>query len=480
MATIKFFRSASAPANPQEGYIWFKTGDRTINLYKDNFWEVYTGLVNATYTNNKLEITKYDNTKLTVDLSDMASANTLSTLSNSFNTLQTEFNTLSGEFTTEKGKISTLQGQMTSVQTETAKLSDVTGKVGAAISAKVLEEENRAKGVESGLTNRVGALETDNTQNKADIVTLKEAIGAGGAVEGAIENAIKALDNNGVKGEGTFVDVTVTQVDGLVTTVTVAENDIASAKTLSDEITRSTEKDGVLEEAINTEKGRVDTLVGSDTGKSVRQIAALELAAQLIPENAKDAYDTLQEIAAWIQAHPEEAASMNEAIGKNTTAVSDLSGKVANLEKIDHDAYKGADTALETKITNAYKAADTTTLNSAKGYTDELKNGQVATNTTNIATNIADIKTIKGDITTINTTIEENELVVTAALTDLDTRVDALEAGSIKSIEGQTYIDVTVTDGNVVVSADLGTVAAGETGLALASDVKEYVDGTWE
>jgi hypothetical protein len=479
MATIKFFRSASAPANPQEGYIWFKTGDRTINLYKDNFWEVYTGLVNATYTNKKLEITKYDNTKLTIDLSDMASAATLSTLSNNFNTLQTDFNALSGEFTTEKGKISTLQGQMTSVQTETAKLSDVTGKVGAAIDAKVLVETNRAKGVENGLTNRVGALETDNTQNKADIATLKAAVGTGGAIEGAIEGAIGAL-NSEKTGNGTFVDVTVKQEGGVITSVTVAETDIASAKTLSDEITRSTEKDNDLEEAINTEKGRVDTLVGSDTGKSVRQIAALELAAQLIPENAKDAYDTLQEIAAWIQAHPEEAASMNEAIGKNTTAVSELSGKVANLEKINHDAYKAADTALEEKITAAYGAADATVLSSAKAYTDELKNGQVATNTANIATNTADIKTIKGDITTINTTIEENELVVASALTDLDTRVDALEAGSIKSIEGQTYIDVVVTDGNAIVSADLGTVAAGETGLALASDVKEYVDSTWE
>lgn len=61
-------------------------------------------------------------------------------------------------------------------------------------------------------------------------------------------------------------------------------------------------------------EGKVDTLIGRDTGKSVRTIANEELAAQLIPSNAKDALDTLQEIAAWIQSHPDDASAMNAAI----------------------------------------------------------------------------------------------------------------------------------------------------------------------
>lgn len=66
--------------------------------------------------------------------------------------------------------------------------------------------------------------------------------------------------------------------------------------------------------AINGVSGKVDTLVGADTGKSVRTIANEELAAQLIPETAAESLDTLQEIAAWIQAHPGDAAAMNAAI----------------------------------------------------------------------------------------------------------------------------------------------------------------------
>ena len=45
------------------------------------------------------------------------------------------------------------------------------------------------------------------------------------------------------------------------------------------------------------------TLIGTDAGKSARTIANEELAAQLIPEGAQEALDTLTEIAQWIQDH---------------------------------------------------------------------------------------------------------------------------------------------------------------------------------
>lgn len=65
---------------------------------------------------------------------------------------------------------------------------------------------------------------------------------------------------------------------------------------------------------VSTLNGKVTTLIGSDTNKSVRTIANEELAAQLIPANAGEALDTLQEIAAWIQQHPGDATAMNSAI----------------------------------------------------------------------------------------------------------------------------------------------------------------------
>ena len=74
----------------------------------------------------------------------------------------------------------------------------------------------------------------------------------------------------------------------------------------------------------NTLDGKVTTLIGSDTGKSVRTIANEELAAQLIPASAQEALDTLQEIAAWIQNHPADAAAMNSAIEALEDRVDDL------------------------------------------------------------------------------------------------------------------------------------------------------------
>lgn len=72
--------------------------------------------------------------------------------------------------------------------------------------------------------------------------------------------------------------------------------------------------DSGIQSEIDSIGAKVTTLVGTDDNKSVRTIANEELAAQLIPEGAKDSLDTLTEIAAWIQSHPDDASAMNAAI----------------------------------------------------------------------------------------------------------------------------------------------------------------------
>lgn len=87
------------------------------------------------------------------------------------------------------------------------------------------------------------------------------------------------------------------------------------------------------------------TLIGTDAGKSARTIANEELAAQLIPEGAQEALDTLTEIAQWIQDHPNDASAMNAAITK-------LNGIVAGIGG-DEDEYATVMAAIEGKITAA-------------------------------------------------------------------------------------------------------------------------------
>lgn len=79
-----------------------------------------------------------------------------------------------------------------------------------------------------------------------------------------------------------------------------------------------------IDAAASTLSGKVETLIGSDDAKSVRTIANEELAARLIPANAQESLDTLQEIAAWIQSHPGDAAAMNTAITNLATLVGTL------------------------------------------------------------------------------------------------------------------------------------------------------------
>lgn len=165
---------------------------------------------------------------------------------------------------------------------------------------------------------------------------------------------------------------------------------------------------------------------------------------------------------------------MNKAIGENTTAISGLTGRVGALESVK-DAYKAAD---ETTLASAKSYADgkaAAAESNAKAYTDELAE-VVDGNTTNIATNTGDITTLKGQVAEINTTIEENELTVAAALTDLDSRLNTLSSNAVTSVEGSDYIETDVIDGKVTVSAITGSVASGTDALATAADVKAYVD----
>ncbi len=181
-------------------------------------------------------------------------------------------------------------------------------------------------------------------------------------------------------------------------------------KTNADNITALTGRADAVE-------GKVSTLVGEDTGKSARTIANEELTKQLIPEGAKESLDTLQEIAAWIQNHPDDASAMNAAITALKTKVGDIpegatattvvayikelvdaekvratgvesgldtrvnaveaklgdgegsvSKQIEAAVKVESDARIAADSALDGKITTAKAAAD-----KAQGDVDALK-----------------------------------------------------------------------------------------------------------
>lgn len=77
MANLKFFRSATAPAAAELGAIWFDSTNKLLKVKNATDWEVYDGgrnVIDATFTNDLLTITKASGENVTLDFKDVASA----------------------------------------------------------------------------------------------------------------------------------------------------------------------------------------------------------------------------------------------------------------------------------------------------------------------------------------------------------------------------------------------------------------------
>lgn len=172
----------------------------------------------------------------------------------------------------------------------------------------------------------------DNAKNAADAVDAKiGAVPEGSTVIAEIQKLKDAAYDD-------------TEVRGLI-------------KTNADNITNLSGRADAVD-------GKVSTLVGEDAGKSARAIANEELTKQLIPEGAKESLDTLQEIAAWIQNHPDDASAMNAAIAALKTKVGDIPDGATSTTVVAYikelvDAEKvratGAESGLDTRV-NAVEA----------------------------------------------------------------------------------------------------------------------------
>lgn len=185
---------------------------------------------------------------------------------------------------------------------------------------------------------------------QADLTALKEQV-QGLVTAGGEPNVLE-----GVKVNGTALDIADKMVNILIGTGanngSISVNGVSimvkglAALAYKAQVSES-DLDTALKAVLDAKASGADvtTLIGSDTGKSVRTIANEELAAQLIPEGAKDSLNTLQEIADWIQEHPDDASAMNTAITKLQAIVAGIGG--------EEDDYATVTAALEGKIAEA-------------------------------------------------------------------------------------------------------------------------------
>lgn len=153
----------------------------------------------------------------------------------------------------------------------------------------------------------------------ARVDALEASIGEGGSVSAQITAEINKLDKADEAVDGEYVSA-VSEADGIITVTRAALPDYSNTYAAKKHTHAIADVTG-----LQTELDKVTTLIGSDASKSVRTIANEELAAQLIPENAKESLNTLQEIAQWIQDHPDDASDMQAAIAALQAKVGDTS-----------------------------------------------------------------------------------------------------------------------------------------------------------
>ena len=105
----------------------------------------------------------------------------------------------------------------------------------------------------------------------------------------------------------------------------------------------------------------VDTLVGTDTGKSARTIANEEMAAVLLvdPEKGEKNFSTLQALAKYLEDHPEEVADILASIKTLDDKVGELpTGDDAPATVVAYIAKVAADLASEAATARAAEAAN--------------------------------------------------------------------------------------------------------------------------
>ena len=227
------------------------------------------------------------------------------------------------------GKVTDITGTTDDLRTDVNNLKTAVG--------------DSSKGLVKDVTDLKGLHAAGEHNGKA---TVAEEVTAGvNAKVGTIDGTVKAYVDGKDKDVREYVAGEVSAING---TTGALRTDVNTLKTTVGDVSNG------LVKQVNDNETKLTTLIGADANKSVREIANAELAAQLIPEGAKESLDTLQEIAAWIQSHPDSASEMNKKIGDLEGIVGDASNglvkdvadnttNINNLKGLHADGKKVAD-----------------------------------------------------------------------------------------------------------------------------------------
>ena len=425
---LKFIHLNSGSASTYKdtaGAIIFEkaSGRIAVAAGADTDVEYYGGgrIADAKFENNKLTLLFNDGSAaIELDFSDTASASGVNAI---LKGLRTDVDALKDTVgNAESGLVKDVAANKVDIQANANAISAINhGTTGILATAKGYTD--------SKLTELRGSYDGTLEALDSDITALEGLhageVGSKKTVAAEIVDKVGAID-------GTVKDY----VDNKVATINETTTGL-SGRVTNLETTVGDSGKGLVKQ-VNDNEAKLNTLIGSDASKSVRIIANEELAAQLIPEGAKESLNTLQEIAAWIQAHPDDASAMNNKITALETTVGDSSNGLVK------------DVATNTAAISA--------------------------NTKNIGTNAAAIKALQDLHVSGKTVAQEVSAGITgiaeaskSAGTDVKVTVKT-KSGSVSEVA----VDASVLDGKVTAEVtrakqaesalrtDLGTKAEGE------------------
>ena len=364
-----------------------------------------------------------------------------------------------------------------------------------ALSGAIDIERVRAEGEESALAGRIGALEAISGQshvhdNKAVLDGISaEKVSAWDAAEKnakdytdtkladyatkshVTEQIVSAMTGGEIELTGYAKEEEVKEWDANVFTsaVTVSKEwvneqnfltehqDISNLATKGEVATAEQNAkdyaDGLAGNyAAKSYESKVDTLVGSDSDKTARAIAAEEVAK--VVANANADFDTLKEIADWIQNDTTGAASMANDIA-NLKAI-DADGRLDSLEAISGQSHvhdnKAVLDGISAEKVSAWDAAE----QNAKDYANGLAGNYEVAGAASKA--LADAKTWVG---------EQNFLTEHQDISNLATKGEVATAEQ----NAKDYADGLVMADGVAKFDAAGAAATAE------QNAKDYTDG---
>ena len=328
-------------------------------------------------------------------------------------------------------------------------------------------------------------------QDTGDYATKAEAQGYANAKDDAIKAAQDAADaaQKTADGNAEAIEAINDEETGILAQAKAYTDDEAgkvqeSVDTLSDKVGAVPEgstvmgiitniqenayDDTALVGRIDAVEGKVTTLIGDDADKSVRTIANEELAKQLIADGAKEALDSLEEIAAWIQSHPDDASAMNLAIEalQNKVVLGTYVDGEETKEYATVKAYVEAVTGAETLRVDGLlagkvdkvdgKGLSTNDLtNELKGhYDDAYEHSQVAHAPANAQANV--IESVKVNGTALTVTGKAVDITVPVDNSELTNGAGYLVAADIanKADKATTLEGYGITDAYTAAQID--------------------------